>query len=1051
MSENSAEALAPDAHGKAVAAMESFLGLAADGRSNYSTVSPDPAAASPEDAAGSRPPAIPGYEILALLGRGGMSVVYQARHTQLNRVVALKMILAGGYASPEHRARFRTEAEATAQLQHPNIVQIHEVGEVEGKPYFVLEYLEGGSLDRKLQGAPLPPRQAAHLVEVLAGAVQAAHEQHIIHRDLKPANILLTANGIPRIADFGLAKRLDEAGQTHSGAIMGTPSYMAPEQAGGQSKDVGPAADIYALGAILYECLTGRPPFKAASALDTLLQVTDEEAVPPRRLQPQVARDLETVCLKCLRKDPAERYARAADLAEDLRRFQAGEPVRARPVGVVEVGLKWSRRHPAAAALYGMILLVLVVGGLGGGATWLWRQSEAARQEAESAREQLAEISYLHGVGLAHQKWQDADVARAEQLLESCPLDRRGWEWRYVHRLCHADLATWTKLAAAALGGAISPDWKQMVTCVYRTPTISDVETGQVVRTFSGPRTGITSLAVSSNWQRLAAASMEEVIVWDVRTGKQMHSLPGHRHVALSQDGQRIASIGLDKTIKVWDVSSGELIGNLGTLPGLVSNMAFSPDGRRVAAAANYSVWTGRVKVWDTQTGQEVFSIRHPDSIYTVAFSPDSKRLAGACLDRTVRVWDAQTGRVLQTLWGHTNRVIAVVFSPDGTLLASASDDQTARVWDAATGQELACQRGHKGAVTSVVFSSDGQRLATTSGDGTLKFWRALADPRALVLAGHTQFLSDVRVSPDGQSIASAGLDGTIRLWDLRSTRQLLCIPAHDPYVQSVAFSPDGQRLVSGGDDRLVKVWDTMSGQQILCLSGHTAPVESVAFNPDGTHLASASLDKTVKLWDASTGKELRTLGGHAHELNSVAFSPDGRRLVGGGGPDLSVWDVETGQRLLAFRAHEDKIVSVAFSPNGQRIASASYDKTAKVWDAASGNLVFPFSGHTARVTCVTFSPDGQRLASGGDDQTVRIIVASTGEEALVLKGTLGPVHCLAFSPDGNRLVSGGWDRLVRVWDGSPLPVHEGSAMDGPTRATANRGLDPLPKSVRKK
>jgi serine/threonine protein kinase len=287
------------------------------------------------------PPEPPGYEILGELGRGGMGVVYQARQVKLNRVVALKMILAGGHAGPDEQARFRTEAEAIARLQHPNIVQIHEVGEHEGLPFFSLEFCPAGTLQHELDGTPLQPLEAAALVERLARAMAVAHQKGVIHRDLKPANVLLTEDGTPKITDFGLAKRLDVAGQTASGAVMGTPSYMAPEQAGGQSGTVGAAADVYALGAILYELLTGRPPFKAATPLDTLLQVISDEPVPVRQLQPKMPRDVATICHHCLHKEPAKRYASAAALAEDLRRFQAGEPIQVRPVGRVERVRKW--------------------------------------------------------------------------------------------------------------------------------------------------------------------------------------------------------------------------------------------------------------------------------------------------------------------------------------------------------------------------------------------------------------------------------------------------------------------------------------------------------------------------------------------------------------------------------------------------------------------------------------------------------------------------------------------------------------------------------------
>jgi serine/threonine protein kinase len=323
-----------------------------------------------------RAPAIPGYEVLGELGRGGMGVVYQARHLGLKRPVALKVVLAGGHADPQELARFRAEAEAVARLQHPNVVQIYEVGEHDGLPFLALEFCAGGSLAQRLAGTPLPPRAAAELAQTLARAMHSAHTQGVVHRDLKPANILLRRKSEnpnpkseqgpsdvsdfgfrisdfePKVTDFGLAKRLDGShGLTQTGQVMGTPSYMAPEQASGRAREVGPAADVYALGAVLYELLTGRPPFRAATSLETLDQVLHDEPVAPARLQSGVPRDLETVCLKCLHKEPSRRYASAADLADDLRRFLDGRPIAARRTPAWERAGKWARRRPAAAAL----------------------------------------------------------------------------------------------------------------------------------------------------------------------------------------------------------------------------------------------------------------------------------------------------------------------------------------------------------------------------------------------------------------------------------------------------------------------------------------------------------------------------------------------------------------------------------------------------------------------------------------------------------------------------------------------------------------------------
>src|SRR5262245_16897870 len=331
-------------------------------------------------------PAVPGYQVLGVLGRGGMGVVYQARDLSLSRVVALKMVLTGAQAAPEQRARFRAEAEALARLRHPHIVQVYAYGEHQGQPYFALEYVEGGSLAERLGGTPLQPKAAAALVEPLARAVHYAHQHGVVHRDLKPANVLLDLDGTPKVTDFGLAKRAEAgSGLTASGAVLGTPSYMAPEQAGGQSKHVGPLCDVYALGAILYECLTGAPPFRGPTPLDTMLLVVSKEPVPPTQLQPKVPRDLETICLKCLRKEPGKRYASAEALAEDLRRFQAGEPIKARPVGRVERALKLVRRRPAVAGLSGALVGVVVVA-----FAVVLSALRQAEDEREEAKRQLA-------------------------------------------------------------------------------------------------------------------------------------------------------------------------------------------------------------------------------------------------------------------------------------------------------------------------------------------------------------------------------------------------------------------------------------------------------------------------------------------------------------------------------------------------------------------------------------------------------------------------------------------------------------------------------------
>lgn len=649
-------------------------------------------------------PSIPGYEMLGDLGRGGMGVVYKARQVGLNRLVALKMIKGGEFANEEERARFHAEAEAVARLQHPNVVQIHEVGEVGGNPYFSLEFCEGGSLANHLNGTPLPPKSAASLVETLAGAMHAAHQKGIVHRDLKPANILLSAEQkelsaeshslstqlsalstfVPKVTDFGLAKKLDQVGQTASGAVMGTPSYMAPQQAAGKTKDLGPAIDIYALGAILYELMTGRPPFKAATPVETILQVLEEEPVPPSRLQPKLPRDLETICLKCLDKEPPKRYSSAAALAADLHRFQADEPIAARPAGAFERGWRWCRRKPVVAALTATVALVMSLGIIVSSvlmAVAQKRESEAEiatdlattkakeatseknraddaaeessrnAQQAIKEKEQARRLLYETQMNQVPRAWEDNHIDHLLELLnEQQPKvgqeDFRDFEWHYWWRLCHSELHT--------------------------------LSTGASQR------------------------------------------------MAFSAHGHRFASVGLDETVKVWDATSGkELLTFKKHHYWGTRSVAFDADGRRLASGG----YDGTVKIWDATTGQKYFTLVNYEpnpvhAVWSVAFSPDGRRLAcavgsGHNEETAIIIWDATTGKKSLTLMGHKSAIWSVAFSPDGKRLASASDDYSVKVWDITIGHEVFTFK-HLNVVRSVAFSPDGRRLASSSSDGTV-------------------------------------------------------------------------------------------------------------------------------------------------------------------------------------------------------------------------------------------------------------------------------------------------------------------------------------------
>ncbi|MCY3022114.1 MAG: protein kinase, partial [Planctomycetota bacterium] len=810
---------------------------------------------------------VPGYEILEELGRGGMGVVYKARHIGLNRTVALKMILSAEHAGKEAVARFRAEAEAVAQLKHPNIIQVYDIGEQDGRPYFSMEFVEGGSLQSRIGGQPQPPKWCAEIAEKLALAMHVAHAQGIIHRDLKPANVLLTTQGDPKIMDFGLAKRV-ESGEalTQSGAVMGTPQYMAPEQASGEARRVGPPADVYALGAILYAMLTGRPPFSADTALGVLRKVLSDEPTPPTTLHGRIPPDLETICLKCLRKEPQRRYASAQELAADLRRFLNHEPIVARPTGTWERAAKWARRRPAAAALVGVSALALVA--LVGGGVWYNAQLREALQLAKDNQKKAREET----------KQKEKERQKTEEQRRAALAAQQAEERQ-------------RKRAEEALATAERNNYFNLIALAGK-----KIEENEVLQA----RELLASVADSSarnwEWGRLL-----------LQCDTSLLTLKGHAAV--------------------------------------VSSVAFSPDGKRVATGSGDRT----ARVWDSETGRELLTLKgHDHFVMSVAFSPDGKRLATGSMDCTAKVWEAETGRELVTLRGHTSHVLPVAFSPDGKRVATGSVDYTAKVWEAETGREMLAFKGHPSTVSSVVFSPDGKRLATGSCDKTAKVWGAETGRELLTLRGHTGVLCSVAFSPDGKRLATGSCDKTAKVWDAEMGSELLTLKGHTQAVSSVAISPDGKRLATGSEDKTAKVWDSETGRALLTLKGHVESLQSVAFSPEGKRLATGSGDKTAKVWEAETGREVLTLKGHAEGVNSVAFSPDCKRLATGSSDGTAeVWDAESGRELFTLKGHTHRVNSVAFSPGGKRVATGRCDRTARVWGAETGRELLTLRGHT--------------------------------------------------------------------------------------------------------
>jgi WD40 repeat protein len=932
------------------------------------------------------------YRLLQPLGEGGMGTVFLAEQTEpVRRQVALKLIKAG-LASAQTLVRFAAERQALAEMDHPHIVPIYEVGEHDGQPFYAMKWIEGTNLERCLANFTHEPQATARLLTAVARAVHHAHQRGLLHRDLKPSNILLDRDGQPYVTDFGLAKRLEQGGgMTQSGAIVGTAEWMAPEQACGQ-KGLTVASDVYALGAILYALLTGRPPFKGEHLVETLRQAIETEPPPPRLYNPRANRDLEVICLKCLQKDPAKRYSSAEALAQDLERWQAGEPILARPVGRLERAVKWVRRNKGLSAGVAAAVLALVVGTAV--ATWqAVAASIAAKNEAE--QRQTADAARK----TAEEQKTAAELARKaadKALLQAKKELFRFESMHYIDHIVAADQALQNHdfIAARQHLDECRSDFRH-VEYAYLSKQLAQ----------QGPRqllvhgSEVVSLVLSSDGKRLCWGS-------PVRFGKIVE-------------------------IKVWDVEAGKETLTLRGHTGDVNSLALSPDGKRL-----FSGGWGEIKVWDLEAGKETLTLRgHTGRVYSLAMSPDGKRLFSGSADQTIKVWDLETGKETLTLHGHMRNVTSLALSWDGKRLFSGSVDATIKMWDVEAGKEILTLRGHTDSVTSLVLSPDGKRLCSGGwdsirGTGEIKVWDVDAGKEALTLRGHTMWVTILALSPDGKRLFSGSGDKTIKVWDVEAGKETLTLRGHTDGVSSLALSSDGKRLFSGSFDLTkfngtgeIKVWDLETGKETLTLRGPAGPVTSLALSPDGKRLFSGSWDyirgtSEIKVWDLETGKETLTLRGPAGLIGGLALSSDGKRLLlGSMDKTIKVWDLDAGKETLTLRGHTNGVTRLALSPDGKRLFSGSVDHTIKLWDLEVGRETLTLRGHAEAVTILALSPDGKRLFSGSGDKTIKVWDVEAGKETLTLRGHTAEVLSLALSPDGKRLCSGSADRNIKVWD----------------------------------
>jgi WD40 repeat protein len=946
----------------------------------------------PEDTDGSAPslPVIPGYEILRVLGRGGMGVVYQARQVGLNRLVALKVILAGSHAGPAELARFRHEAEAVARLQYPHIVQVFEVGEQAGAPYFSLEFVGGGTLAQKLAGTPQPPQLAAQLTETLARAISCAHQHGIVHRDLTPANVLLTAEGTAKITDFGLAKRLEGgAGQTRTGEVMGTPSYMAPEQAAGKSKRIGPAVDIYGLGAILYELLTGRPPFRGETVWDTVVQVLSTEPVPPRRLQPKVPRDLETICLKCLEKEPTKRYVSAEALAAELRRFLNHEPIQARPVGPFARLGRWCRRNHFLAAASGLALAALMAAFALALSFGLYQSQAAADlgdalEKAQTQRRQAetlsARLAFEQGLTLCEQKdaargmlWlarslELATKAGDADLQKSIRTHLAGWYRQLIplsNRLEHPDVIT---------GLTLSPDGRTLMVRGGSTVRLRDAATGKPIGKVLRHADEILDAVFSPDGKTVATASKDKTArLWDAATGlPRGEPLPHHGPVtsaAFSPDSKTLLTGSADKTAQLWDVATGRPKGKPLPHPAGVEAVAFSPKGQAILVRGGE-----KARLWEPTTGKPIGPLLHKSA----AFSPDGKRL----VTNEGKVFDTATGQMaftLKTDKGPIKRELMerkfdeVVFSPSGRVIVT-NGNWTTEFWDAATGEPI----------------DEPLRHLSLSGRGHVVFRPRPYSDTLLTVGGNQAWLWDRTFLP-------FRLHGELR---------------HQGDITFGAFSPDGRMVLTVSEDSEARLWDADTAAPLGEPLRHQGQVRAAAFGPDGETVWTCS-SKEARLWKRAT-KELRgEILQHPGDVFAVAYSPDGKKILTGS-PEATaqLWDSATGRAIGRPLKHPGPVQSVAFSRDGLRMVTAwsrkddkgkKWEGEARIWDAATLRPIGKPVPHSSTINTVAYSPDGKILHTS----------CSPSSKA----------KTVALSPDGKILLAGSVDKMARLWDTATAKV----------------------------
>jgi WD40 repeat protein len=803
----------------------------------------------------------------------------------------------------------------------------------------------------------------------------------------------------------------------------------------------------------LYELLTLRPTFDAATRLRLIERVVNDVPTPPRKRDPSIPRDLETIVLKAIAKEPGERYATAKALADDLENYLLSKPITARRVGVVERAWRWCRRNPAAAGLVGAsAIAILTLVGLGVAVAYQSRlQAAYAAKDAALSREQT--FLYENRVLFAQREIEEDNLDMAEALLDECPPDRRQWEWHYLKRLCHPELQTLSGHVGTVYSLAVSPDGRWIASGgADRTVRVWEAATGKLFRTLRGHGQAVFGVGFSPDSQRIASVAgtideSDRLLVHEVETGQMVLDLPldtGYMcTVNYRPDGRAISVASGHRSSQGWirllDADTGSEIDTIPVDDRAVYAASFSPDGTSlvtVIGLTNYDVAKSepnRVVVWDLASHRERYRLHgHTAGVFCAGFSLDGRTIATGGIDSTVRLYDAADGSLLRTCPGHRSCVNAVAFSHDGRRVASASDDRTTKVWDVGNGRELLQLREYSGKVYGVSFAPDGRRIVTSDTNGTVKLFDATTDRNATVVAELSGQGRGVNFSPDGRWLAACGMDSTVTLIDVAARQSRTVWADYAQPVYGVTFSPDGELLASAGGDWTrsdilgeILIREVPSGRVVHRLAGHKGIARVVAFSPDGRLLASCGGEwrtpgQEVILWDVATERPFKRFPEFPGGVSGIAFTPDGRRLIASQGSTIHSFDVEGKDAALPFESRGDVSYSSALSPDGRWVVTSGEDGRVMMWDSATGRRVRTLRGGLNIATALAFSGDGRRLvAAASDAKAVCIWDFVSGQCLVTLRFTVGG-DGVAFSPDGRLLATCHADGRVLLWDGSP-------------------------------